>query len=130
MRIEFNEGSNTVTLCQNYMRYSSIVGDTVFIAEGFVFDGASIPKAFWSLIGSPFSGKYRQSALIHDALYASELVPRDEADKCFLELMEKDGVSWLKRYTMYNAVRVGGYFVWKNHKKETIEEARKYVRIV
>jgi len=129
MKIELHD-DNTATLLQNYMRYSSTIGDTIFIEEGFEFDGASIPKAFWSLIGSPFNGKYKYSALIHDALYASEIVERHIADKVFLDLMEKDGVAWWKRTAMYNAVRVGGYFVWKNHIPETVADARNYVRIV
>jgi endonuclease G len=29
-------------------------------------NGASIPQAFWSLIGGPFEGKYRDASIVHD----------------------------------------------------------------
>jgi len=29
-------------------------------------DGASIPPVFWSLIGGPFEGKYRNASVVHD----------------------------------------------------------------
>lgn len=30
-------------------------------------NGASIPREFWSLIGSPFSGKYFNASIVHDS---------------------------------------------------------------
>jgi len=29
-------------------------------------DGASIPSVFWSIIGAPYTGKYREASVIHD----------------------------------------------------------------
>src|ERR1700690_4011848 len=29
-------------------------------------DGASIPQVFWSVIGGPFEGKYRDASVVHD----------------------------------------------------------------
>src|SRR5215210_8183144 len=31
-----------------------------------VVDGASIPKPFWSTVGGPFEGEYRDASVIHD----------------------------------------------------------------
>jgi hypothetical protein len=31
-----------------------------------IFDGASIPSSLWSIIGSPWVGKYRNASIIHD----------------------------------------------------------------
>lgn len=78
------------------------------VYQGFDFDGASIPRAFWSIIGSPMFGKHVRAACLHDALYASRLLPREECDDLFLEAMEIDGVGWFTRYAMYNAVRLAG----------------------
>ena len=39
--------------------------------SGLKTDGASIPKPFWRLIGSPLTGRYVKSAIIHDALSVS-----------------------------------------------------------
>ena len=68
---------------------------------GFITDGASIPKIFWSFIGSPFTGLYRRAALIHDYLYATQTTTRVYADRVFLEAMFFLKVSWWKRKTMY-----------------------------
>ena len=93
----------------------------------FDFDGASIPKALWGLIGSPMTGGYQRAACLHDALYASEYFDRKECDDLFLEAMASDGVGYFKRYTMYNAVRMFGGVVWKKHTKEEVNAYRKYV---
>src|SRR6185503_21219999 len=29
-------------------------------------DGASIPSVFWSIMGAPYTGKYREASIIHD----------------------------------------------------------------
>jgi hypothetical protein len=31
-----------------------------------VVDGASIPKAFWTITGGPLEGKYRNASIVHD----------------------------------------------------------------
>jgi hypothetical protein len=33
---------------------------------GTLIDGASIPRAFWTVVGSPFTGQYRNASIIHD----------------------------------------------------------------
>ena len=100
------------------------------VNPGFDFDGASIPKALWSAVGSPMTGGYQRAGCLHDALYASEWFARDVCDKLFLEAMESDGVSWIKRNLMYNAVRAFGWTVWKGHKKAEVDEYKKYLTVV
>src|SRR5437764_14441178 len=34
--------------------------------KDYVVDGASIPRAFWTLVGSPYTGHYRRASIIHD----------------------------------------------------------------
>ena len=99
----------------------------VQVNPGFDFDGASIPKVFWSAIGSPMTGGYQRAGCLHDALYASEYFAREVCDKLFLEAMKSDGVSYIKRTAMYNAVRMFGWTVWKEHKKEEVDEYKKFV---
>ena len=96
---------------------------------GFKFDGASIPKVFWSIIGSPYTGNYQVPALIHDLLYSTEYFDRKTCDEIFLKLMEMYGVNCLKRYTMYWAVRAGGGFVWKKHIPKDVEKAKEYIDV-
>ena len=93
----------------------------------FDFDGASVPQCLWSFGFSPMTGGYQRSACLHDALYASEYFDRDVCDKLFLEAMESEGVGYMKRYAMYSAVRAFGWMVWKEHKKEEVDEYKKFV---
>ena len=99
------------------------LGYSVTVKKGFDFDGASIPKLFWSIIGSPLNGNYVVASLIHDGLYAGEILDRKVCDDIFLDLMKQYKVSYVRRYTMYWAVRLGGGKVWKEH---TEKEVLKY----
>jgi hypothetical protein len=50
--------------------------DKMWVAKaGMIFDGASIPRVMWRLIGSPFTGNYRNPAIIHDAMYDAHRRP-------------------------------------------------------
>jgi len=99
--------------------------------KGFDFDAISIPKAFWSLIDSPFTGKAVRAATGHDVFYSCEFQnDRKLCDDLFLEMMEADGVSYLKRYAMYYAVRGAGWTVWKGHNREEVELYRNFVSVV
>ncbi len=80
-----------------------------WIAEaGFVTDGASIPQALWSLVGSPFTGRYRVAAVLHDAAYRTPGIPKAQAD-----LMLRDAAlalgcpHWLAE-AIYAGVTIGG----------------------
>ena len=68
------------------------LGYSVTVKKGFDFDGASIPKWLWSIYGSPLNGNYVVASLIHDGLYASQLVSKIVADNIFLDLMKQSKV--------------------------------------
>ena len=36
------------------------------VPAGTIVDGASIPRVFWSIVGAPYTGKYRDASVIHD----------------------------------------------------------------
>ena len=99
------------------LSYTTKKGATHTVPKKFKMDGASIPRIFWSLIGSPFTGKYRRAALIHDWLYFSQTTKRSYADRVFLEAMKYLGVSFWKRQLMFLAVRFRGWIPWNNHKR-------------
>ena len=104
------------------LSYTTDEGITHTVEIGFVSDGGSIPPVAWPIIGPPFVGYYRKSCLIHDEFYATQKVTRKYADRIFLEAMRDEGVSWWKRNTMYRAVRLGAYFIWKNHSRRLEKE--------
>ena len=89
------------------------LGYSVTVKNGFDFDGASIPKWLWSIYGSPLNGTYVVASLIHDALYASQKVSKSVSDKIFLDIMKQSNVGYIKRISMYLAVRVFGGKDWK-----------------
>jgi hypothetical protein len=127
VKVEVLEG-NQLRLLEDfsYLTDSNIL---ITVTKGFVFDGASIPKFFWRVIGHPFSSKYIRSALIHDILYMTEAMDRKVADKTFKEMLKHDRVESWKIPLMYNAVRVGGGSVWKNHKQKEVAKAHKFIKI-
>ena len=75
--------------------------------RGAIVDGASIPRFFWSFIGSPFSGKYRNASVIHDVYCVTKSEPRKAVNKMFYEAMRVEGVGRIKAKLMYYAVKVG-----------------------
>ena len=102
------------------------MGYQIKLLKGFDFDAASIPKVFWSIIGSPFTGNYTTPAAIHDGLYAGEILDRKVCDDIFLDLMKQYKVSYVRRYTMYWAVRLGGGKVWKEHTEKEVLKYKGY----
>ena len=105
------------------------LGYKITVKKGFDFDGASIPQALWSVYGNPLSGKFRIAALVHDVLYASEKLPRELADAIFLDLMKQHEVGYVKRQTMYYAVRSAGWYVWKGHEESEVKKYKEFVHV-
>jgi hypothetical protein len=94
----------------------------LFVVGGFTWDGGSVPRIFWR-VSHP--QEFSASFLCHDALYAAELLPRRQADDELYELIRLEGGSWLQRYLIYRAVRMGGYFVWENHRPAAVRRSRR-----
>jgi hypothetical protein len=76
--------------------------------EGDETDGASIPRLFWRVCGSPFVGKYRRAAVLHDCAYRNRISSRLAADQMFREASLYDGVPQWKACVMYLMVRLFG----------------------
>lgn len=103
--------------------YSYLDGDhEITVPEGFEFDLASIPRAFWWLI-APFELSIA-APLLHDFLYhhggdppAGSIEPvrtysRAAADRLFRHVMEVEGVPGWRRTLAYAAVRAFGWLGW------------------
>ena len=101
----------TIPESDKYRLSESTIIEGVKIAKGFEWDGASIPKLFWTEIGSPFSPKFMAPSMVHDYLYVvgdKSGYSRKEADKLFKKLLIANGVSKELAETMYAGVRIGG----------------------
>ena len=104
------------------------LGYSITVKKGFDFDGASIPKWLWSIYGSPLNGNYVVASLIHDGLYASQLVSKSLSDNIFLDVMKQSNVGYIKRTSMYLAVKMFGGKDWKEA-NEYKNEYTKYVDV-
>jgi hypothetical protein len=71
-------------------------------------DGASIPQALWSIVGSPFTGKYVQASVIHDYYCDVRIRKWQHVHRIFLEAMLVSGVSETRAKVMYAAVYFAG----------------------
>lgn len=71
---------------------------------GWKVDGASIPRPLWSLIGSPWTGKYREASVIHDYYCDTRTEPWQSVHKTFYTAMLANGVDHLQAEIMYAAV--------------------------
>lgn len=77
------------------------------IPKGYCYDGASIPRLFWRIIGSNTDNKFLISALIHDILCEHhDYVNNDRSfsTEVFNALLEGSGVNNFKRFCMKNSV--------------------------
>ena len=107
-----NDKFERVCILNHSLHYhSDFLGKIIVVPKGFVSDGASVPRALWSLY-PPF-GRYLEAAIVHDwfcVLGQKEASPIDyrDAAKVFKEAMKVCGVSWWRRNKMYWAVRLGG----------------------
>jgi hypothetical protein len=73
-------------------------------AAGAAIDGASIPRAFWSVIGSPFAGEFRNASVVHDVACEARNRPWRAVHRMFYEACRLGGVGAVKAKTMYYAV--------------------------
>ena len=96
----------------------------VYIPEGYLTDGASIPRIFWNLL--PPWGQYGAAAIVHDYLcefleivvegYATRIT-RKEADQILCDAMESLEVPWYPREVIHAAVN--GYRIVARVSKPT-----------
>ncbi len=71
---------------------------------GLIVDGPTIPMPFWSVIGGPYEGLYREASVIHDAGCCARTRPWREVHRVFYDAMRCSDVGWVKAKTMYLAV--------------------------
>lgn len=73
-----------------------------------VIDGASIPRFFWTTIGSPFTGDYRKASVVHDYYCDVKTRKWQDVHRMFLDACITGGVKPVKAKIMYKAVYAKG----------------------
>jgi len=115
-------------------------GFQVFIIPaGFIFDGASIPRLFWSIL-SP-TGYLFLAGLIHDFIYKhkflwvytlygdgdagsiyKEVYSRDKADKKFEDLAKiLCQQSWFRTWISLKGLKLFGSYTWNKFRKKNLK---------
>jgi hypothetical protein len=72
--------------------------------KGSIVDGASIPQVLWSLVGSPYTGEYRNASVVHDVACVTRDHPWQDVHRMFYEACRAGGVGEQKAKLMYSAV--------------------------
>jgi hypothetical protein len=88
--------------------YTDAESHTLAADPGFSTDGASIPRALWTVVGSPFTGKYIGAAVIHDVGCDTHKYSWQITHRMFYDAMRSLGVSQNYALLLYWGVRVGG----------------------
>jgi endonuclease I/V8-like Glu-specific endopeptidase len=87
------------------LTYTTESGERWPAEAGIVVDGASIPRAFWSLIGGPFEGRYRNASIIHDRYCDLRTRTWKATHRMFHDAMRCSMVPPLKAKVMFYAVQ-------------------------
>jgi hypothetical protein len=83
---------------------SRAAGEKWTAPKGWVTDGASIPRAAWTVAGGPFEGKYRAASVIHDVGCDQRTETWQDVHEVFFLGMMASGVEPWRAKIMYAAV--------------------------
>lgn len=78
------------------------------VPAGFLSDGASIPDALWAVVGGPYSGPYRDAAVVHDYFCSTKHRPWQDVHDVFLEAALNRGTTDWKAQYMYAGILLKG----------------------
>ena len=96
----------------------------IWINEGGVFDGASVPRALWRLCGHPMSLPRMAAALPHDWLYRAKVCDREIADLIYRTIERMAGIGDFNSGVEYKSLRWFGDSAWDGWKDSDAVEAR------
>jgi hypothetical protein len=88
-------------------RYQMPDVDGVWVPRGAPWNGASIPRFWWRVFGSPYVGRHRKPSVIHDWLWTEAQKGRctyQRANWMFWHGLRSRGVRPFKAWLMWLAV--------------------------
>jgi hypothetical protein len=100
------EDGRSIMLLRDFT-YIDHTGRHWTVDEGFIADGASIPRFFWRFIGPPLTGRYRYASIIHDyfcAIGEEVFIHWKDVHWLFYEAMLASGVGPKRAWAMWKAV--------------------------
>jgi len=78
------------------------------VPSGVEVDGASIPRAFWTVIGGPFEGNYLNASVVHDHYCRVRTRTAQDTHRTFYYGMRAMGVAEAQAKKMFWAVSTFG----------------------
>jgi hypothetical protein len=99
----WSDDGNSMILMNN-LSYEDQKGKVWLAPSGTWTDGASIPRAFWTMVGSPFNGEYRLPAVIHDVYCVSRSEPSKDVHWMFYLACRAVNVPEWRAKLLYYAV--------------------------
>ena len=99
----WDDGGRTMTLKEPFAYFDSR-NHRWLAPAGSVVDGASIPAAFWTIIGGPFEGKYRNASVVHDVGCVEMRDSWEDVHRMFYEACRCGGVDDFQAKMLYYAV--------------------------
>ena len=88
--------------------------------KNYKINGASIPRPFWAVIGSPYVGEYRNASVVHDFYCDAKTETWQDVHRMFYDACIAGGVSKAKARIMYAAV----YYMGPRWKQVTYHAPR------
>lgn len=95
---------------------------TIFLPKNYKWDGATIPRLFWRVIGPKGDNAFLLASMVHDKMCECKWLVKNNrklSSLIFKELLLSSGVGEIKASIMYNAVDTYQKFVsgWSREKK-------------
>jgi hypothetical protein len=100
---EWNGDGRTMRLLKDF-QYIDPSGTTWTAPANSTIDGASIPQIFWSIIGGPFEGEYRDASIVHDTECESHKHRWQDVHRMFYMASRAGGAGLFKAKIMFAAV--------------------------
>jgi hypothetical protein len=100
---EWNIDGRTMRLLKDF-QYIDPSGTTWTALANSTIDGASIPQIFWSIIGGPFEGEYRDASIVHDTECESHKHKWQDVHRMFYMASRAGGAGLFKAKIMFAAV--------------------------
>lgn len=96
-------GGRDARLVNNFS-YTDPRGKVWNAPRGSIVNGASIPQFFWSFVGGPWDGAYRQASVVHDVACETMQASWQDTHRMFYEACRCGGVDERTAKLMYWAV--------------------------
>ena len=103
VKVEWIDADRRMRLLDSFV-YTDPAGVVWGVPQGAIINGASIPRPFWTIIGSPYTGEYRDASVIHDYYCEIRTKSWEEVHLVFYWAMLARGVGKIKAKVMYGAV--------------------------